>query len=98
MYNACHTKHSEVGFYYCICTGCSGTYIFICSFHPEKLGVIGMPLSECDPATLRLVDKADDLDSELSKLIDRDEGDSGDSDSGGGDDEKDTGGAHTENS
>ena len=52
-----------------------------------------MPMSECDPATLKRVDKTDDLDSELSKLIDRDEGGSGDSDSG----DDDTDGACTEN-
>lgn len=52
-----------------------------------------MPMSECDPATLKRVDKTDDLDSELSKLIDRDEGGSEDSDSG----DDDTDGACTEN-
>ena len=63
------------------------------STRPKRLGIIGMPMSECDPATLKRVDKTDDLDSELSKLIDRDEGGSGDSDSG----DDDTDGACTEN-
>eukprot|EP00731_Ephydatia_muelleri_P027333 Em0019g206a len=63
------------------------------STRPERLGIIGMPMSECDPATLKRVDKTDDLDSELSKLIDRDEGGSEDSDSG----DDDTDGACTEN-
>lgn len=63
------------------------------SSRPEKLGIIGMSMSECDPATLKRVKKTDDLDSELSKLIDRDEGDSEDSDSGN----DNTGGACSEN-
>lgn len=66
---------------------------FLHSSRPEKLGIIGMSMSECDPATLKRVKKTDDLDSELSKLIDRDEGDSEDSDSGN----DNTGGACSEN-
>ena len=76
-------------------------YLSILSFYPEKVGVIGTPISECDSATLRRVDKTDNnpLDAELSELIDRDESDSGESDDdGGGDDynEKDNGSKCTE--